>query len=132
MRTNRQNIFLTWGGEIYGPSSEEDVIAGVRTSSFDEEALYWHEGMKEWKPVYEFATPPSKQWQRVNPRNLPTAPRLPEQVPGANSRRRRPRRSRTSKPASQRIGNGGRAIFLGIVVLAVLLTVGILLLLMRV
>lgn len=128
-------IFLSWGDEIYGPCSSEDVIAGIRASWFEEGALYWHEGLDEWQPVCDFpACRPGtamKDWQRVMPSELPAAPTLPVATGHAKSQRTQPRRPRASKPSARRLGRGGRAIFFAIALLAVLLTIGILLLLMR-
>ena len=111
-------------------------MAGLRTSSFEAGALYWHEGMNEWRPIYEFpesTLSAPKEWRRISPRDMPTAPKIPTEVRSAKLRRRRPRLlSSGSKPASQQIGGGGRAIFLAIIIIAVLLTIGILLLLMQV
>ena len=135
-RGPKSSVYLSWGGQIYGPSSREDVIAGIRTSWFEEETLYWYEGLEEWKPVYEFpdsgATSEPKAWQKVMPADLPAAPILPAKSGSENSARTRSRRSRFSKPSSRRLGRNGRVIFLAIAVLAVLLIVGILLLLMEV
>lgn len=111
------------------------MIAGVRASSFEEGALYWHEGLDEWKPVREFPdseTPGIKDWRRVMPRDLPAAPKLPAKTREADPASDRPRRSRAPKPPSRQLGRGGRAIFLGIALLAALLMMGILLLLMRI
>lgn len=53
-RSGEPEIYLSWGGEIYGPTAADDVVAGVRTSYFEEGALYWFEGQSEWLPVSGF------------------------------------------------------------------------------
>jgi hypothetical protein len=47
-------IFLTWGGAVYGPARADEITAGVRTSWFEEDTLFWFEGQTEWRPVEEF------------------------------------------------------------------------------
>jgi len=133
-RIKQPSIFLSWGGEIYGPATEGEVVRGVQTSWFEESALYWHEGLDSWRPVYEFK--PSSKWRSEpdwNSRKVgfaPRAPRLPEQRKRAQ-RGSRGQRERKPKAAMRRgIGRSGRAIVFGFAALAVALTVAILLLLM--
>ena len=126
-------IFLSWAGEIYGPATPEEVAHGMRTSWFEEDALYWHEGLNDWKPVYEFLPPDGQKtdWtvRRVDsPASAPKLPAAARQNPSS----RHGRRARKSKQRSRKLDRRGRAIFFGIAVAAVLLTVGILLLLMQV
>lgn len=105
-------------------------MAGIRTSWFEEDALYWHEGLDDWRPVGEFPVSPTNDCRHVQPGELPAAPSLPASPRGAHGPLSRERRPRSSKPASRRLGSRGRAIFLVFALLAVLLTVGALLLLM--
>lgn len=127
------SIFLSWGGEIYGPATEVEVVKGVQTSWFDKGALYWHEGLDDWRPVHEFkaetAWSSKPDWNSRKVGFAPRAPRLPAEGKRAErgSRSQRERKPRTSR---QGIGRRGRAIFLGFAALAVALMVGILLLLM--
>ena len=126
-------IYLSWGGKVYGPSTREEVVAGLRTAWFEDDTLYWHEGLDQWKHVREF--PFSEDGRRKEgadpaPRMvMPAAPSLPAAAKEGGRRHGHSRRHRTSKPSSHRLGGKGRALVFGFVLLAVLLTVGILLLL---
>ena len=126
-------IYLSWGGKVYGPSSRDEVLAGIRTAWFEHDALYWHEGLDQWKPVGEFTfdTDDARKntAQGVTAGIVPAAPSLP--IAAAKNRRSRgnSRRARGPRPGSQRIGGKSRTIVFGFALLAVLLTVGILLLL---
>lgn len=127
-------IYLSWGGEIYGPASTEEVLAGIRACWFDSGALYWHEGLEHWKPLGEFpdSAPPSRgNWQRVAARDMPSAPSLPVAMDGGTERHRR-RRQRSSRVRATGAGKSSWAFVIGIVFFAVLLTALILLLLMQV
>ena len=133
-KSSKACIFLSWAGEIYGPATPEEVANGIRTSWFEEDALYWHEGLDNWKPVYEFLPPDVQKtdWtirRADSPASAPKLPAASRQNPSSKHERRRPRKS---KQHSRKLDRRGRAIFLGIAVLAVLLTVGILILLMQV
>lgn len=137
-RKGEPDVYVSWGGQIYGPTAIEDVIRGVRTSYFEEDALFWFENREEWRPVSElpglFGETPSE---------LPAAARLhpaPSEAikpawPGARTRpsstagerRRRSRRSRPGKKSRTQIG--GRLIVIAAVLLAVVFTAALLLLL---
>jgi len=122
-RQDGATIYLSWGGDVYGPSKRDEVIAGIRTSWFAEDTLYWHEGLEEWQPLCKF---PLAQERSTGSGRLRIEPIRSVSAPPP------PRRSRASKPSPSRLGRGGRAIFFAIALLAVLLTIGILLLLMQV
>lgn len=126
-------IYLSWGGKVYGPSSRDEVMAGIRTAWFEHDALYWHEGLDQWKPVGEFplSDEDAKQIsaQGVKTGAAPAAPTSPAAAPEDRRPRGNSRRTRGSRPGSTRIGGKGRTIVFGFALLAVLLTVGILLLL---
>ncbi|MBJ7259609.1 MAG: hypothetical protein JHD33_08730 [Chthoniobacterales bacterium] len=128
---SKGRVYLSWGGEIYGPATAEDVSRGVRTSWFEEGALYWHEGLDEWKPVSAFVSSAEKKavddLRRVKAADLPSAPTLPGTLREPRQGQARPHRARPAKP-----GAGKLAMVLVFALLAVLLTVGILLLLMLV
>jgi hypothetical protein len=127
-------IYLSWGGEIYGPAGAEEVLAGIRASWFESGALYWHEGLEEWRPLTDFpdSTPPNRgDWQRVPARDMPSAPSLPVSR-GEGTERHRRRRHRGSRMKNTGMGVGSRAFIIGIVFFAVLLTALILLLLMQI
>lgn len=131
-RGTRARIFLSWNGEIYGPATDQEVMKGVRTSWFDEGALYWHEGMDDWKPVYEFKSSGKKQHPE-NWSNRKVAPPLnAPSLSGQSSRRARANRSSTSKPRPRKGERQNLLLVAAFTLLAVVLTVGILLLLMLV
>ena len=95
-------IYLSWGGEIYGPSSREEVVAGIRTSWFEQGTLYWHEGLDEWNPVHEFPISAESAGnddggRRVKTAELPTAPSLPSTAKTAGRPRTSSRRARAAK-----------------------------------
>ena len=131
--STKSAIYLSWGGKVYGPSSRDEVMAGIRTAWFEHDALYWHEGLDQWKPVGEFpfSAEDAKQIaaQSVKTGAVPAVPTLPAAAPEDRRPRGRSRRTRGSRPGSQRLGGKGRTIAFGFALLAVLLTVGILLLL---
>jgi hypothetical protein len=131
--STKGTIYLSWGGKVYGPSSRDEVMAGIRTAWFEHDALYWHEGLDQWKPVSEFpfSAEDAKQIaaQSVKTGEAPATPSLPAAAQEDRRPRGRSRRTRGSRPGSQRLGGKGRTIALGFALLAVLLTVGILLLL---
>jgi hypothetical protein len=133
-KISKARIFLSWGGEIFGPATPEEVANGIRTSWFEQSALYWHEGLEEWKPVYEFAISGDQPMDWSN-RKLAKAPSAPD-LPAASIREKRSaggrRKPKKSQRQSRKLGRRGRVIFFGIALLAVLLTVAILLLLMQV
>ena len=125
-------IYLSWGGKVYGPSSRDEVLTGIRTAWFEHDALYWHEGLDQWKPVGEFpfSAEDAKQIAAQSVKTgAPAAPTLPAAAPEDRRPRGNSRRTRGSRPGSQRLGGKGRTIAFGFALLAVLLTVGILLLL---
>lgn len=137
VRGAKLQIFLAWGGETYGPATAEEVNNGLRTSWFEADALYWHEGLPEWKPIGEFSqsgagNTPVQNWCD---RKLETAPHAPE-LPGRGKRRRKSRkkdsRAGKAKPRASKTGLPGAAVIIGFAVLGVLLTVGIIILLMLV
>lgn len=129
-------IYLSWGGKVYGPSTRDEVMAGIRTAWFEHDALYWHEGLDQWKPVGEFPVSfeDTKKFAADGLRAgaVPAAPTLPATAPEEPRPRGNSRRTRGSRPGSRRLGGKGRTIVFGLALLAVLLTVGILLLLMLV
>lgn len=137
-RKGEPDVYVSWGGQIYGPTAVEDVINGVRTFYFEEDALFWLEGRDEWRPVSELPALFQESFAE-----LPTAARLhpaPSEGitpawPGARKRpsstagerRRRSRRSRPGKKSRTQIG--GRLIVIAAVLLAVVFTAALLLLL---
>ena len=133
-RTGEPEIYVSWGGQIYGPAGVDDVLTGVRTAYFEEDALFWFEGQSAWRPVDEledlFAEDEVElpvAATRHEPPSEPIRPSWPaSRSSGGNSGRKRRRRA---KPASSsRSSRAGRLIVLGAVLLAVLITAGLLLL----
>ena len=136
-RHGEPEIYVSWGGKVYGPSGVEEVISGVRTSYFEEDALFWFEGRSEWRPVEELpdllaGVIPELPIAAV-PQTPPAEPIRPP-WPGTSSasrsnrgkRRGHNRKGRTSH--ADHSGRTGRFIVLGAVLLAVALTAGLLLL----
>lgn len=136
-RSKQAKFFLSWDGEIYGPATESEILAGMRASSFGENVLYWHEGSDGWKPLEEFLSDEPMaapdEWHRpkdtVEQHSSPTTSRKTRR----KSRPKRGHRSpRGEKPHPRMGGNQIPLLIFGIVLVAVLLTVSILLLLMRI
>jgi hypothetical protein len=136
-RVGEPDVYVSWGGQVYGPTAVEDVINGVRTSYFEEDALFWFESRDGWRPVSELPA-----LFEESSADLPTAARLhpaPSEGikpawPGARKhtsasgerRRRRGHRNRATRPTRAQIG--GRLIVIAAVLLAVVLTAGLLVL----
>jgi hypothetical protein len=133
-RAGEPDIYLSWGGQVYGPAGAEEVLAGLRASWFEADATFWFEGQEEWLPVAEFPSggiPAGTRDEVSEP--APAAP--PEEPPVARTTARPRRRSKGHKPKTARrprIGTRGLLIVFAFVLLAVAVTVGILLLLMQI
>jgi hypothetical protein len=140
-RGGRPDIYVSWDGQIYGPAAVDEVINGVRTGYFEEDALFWFEGRTAWRPVEElpelFETSDSGLAAQRPPRT-PPAEAIRPKWPGKRTRsssssggakRRRNRKGRSGK--SSRSTLGGRLVVIGAVLLAVLITAGLLLLISR-
>ena len=137
-REGEPDVYVSWGGQVYGPSSVEDVISGVRTSYFEEDALFWFEGREQWRPVAELPALIDESGAAGLPteaRHHPTpsegiTPAWPggrkSSSSGRERRRRRPQGKRAQKKTRAQVG--GRLIVIGAVLLAVVLTAGLLLL----
>lgn len=137
-RRGEPDVYVSWGGQIYGPTAIEDIMKGVRSSYFEEDAIFWFEGRNEWSPV------------RALPELLEeTSPDLPHEArhhpapseairpswPGSGKRGSTPQRkrrrytNRNRKVEPKRARLDGRWIVAGAVVLAVAMTAGVLVLL---
>jgi hypothetical protein len=144
-RGGEAQIFLSWGGAIYGPARPDEVAAGVRTSWFDKEALFWFEGQTEWRPVNEFPQLQEGGHHTLAGRRVGTAPDEAPPLPRAESRPATSSRSKTRRAANKsgkrgssrrrggrgRAGKIGRSLVFGIVLLAAAATVALLFLLMQ-
>lgn len=129
-------IYVSWGGQIYGPSAVDDVLSGVRTAYFGEEAMFWFEGQDEWRPVEELreclqernAGLPVAATRHAPPPE-PIRPRWPgSRSAAASTGERRRRRRKGGSSRSARRGLAGRLIVIGAVLLAIAITAGLLLL----
>lgn len=127
-------IYVSWGGQIYGPSAVEDVLSGVRTAYFGEEAMFWFEGQDEWRPVEELreclqqrkAGLPVAATRHAPPPE-PIRPHWPGSRSAAASTGERRRRRKGGSSRSSRRGRAGRLIVIGAVLLAIAITAGLLL-----
>lgn len=137
-RSGEPDIYVSWGEQIYGPSAVDEVIKGVRTGYFEDDALFWFEGRSEWRPVEELPElfePSASDLPAQGPPRTPPAEGIRPKWPGSRPRsssaaggekRRRSRKGRSGK--SSRSTLGGRLVVIAAVLLAVLITAGLLLL----
>lgn len=121
-RLGEPDIYLSWGGQVYGPAAVDDVIAGVRTSWFEDDALFWFEGQTDWLPVGTF---PDLAVQITQKRNALSA----LHAGSGTSKSEPPRRPLIPRPPKPQRDYRGLGIIILFVLLAIGLTVGILLLL---
>lgn len=135
-RSGKPDVYVSWGGQIYGPSAVDEVINGVRTGYFGDDALFWFEGRDEWRPVAELPglfEPTGAEAPEAGPPLPRPKEAIRPQWPGPRKRsassrgeRRRSRgRGRGSRAARSKLV--GRLIVLLAVLLAVLITAGLLL-----
>jgi hypothetical protein len=125
-------VYLSWGGAVYGPTGTEEVLAGLRKERFEEEAHFWFEGLEQWLPMAEFEALVLEAPYGPASRPLDQAPaHAPSRSPRTESAQRVYRERRGKSP---RRGKGKRGwwIILGIILLAAVLTIGVILLLMEV
>lgn len=141
-----KEIFLSWGGAIYGPARAEEVAAGVRTSWFEKGTLFWFEGQTEWLPVSEFPGLHEGGHHTLAARRVGAAPDEAPPLPSGETRpsprsssgtRTRHAGRRSSKSgSSRRKGRGrpsklGRLLVFGVFLLAAVATIALLFLLMQ-
>jgi hypothetical protein len=131
-RAGEPDIYLSWGGQVYGPTGAAEVLAGLRASWFADDATFWWEGQDDWLPVGDFPTVGA-----IPPPAAPTPTEVPPEAPPspafADKPRRRSSSNRKPKPGGRpMLGYRGILIVFAFILLAVSLTVGILLLLMQV
>lgn len=133
-REGEPDIYLSWGGQIYGPAGSEDVIAGVRSSWFEPDTLYWFEGQTDWRPVGEFSGLSGdlfKEPQAETAYAEAPSETAHEENRELNSRRRRKGKSVAPRaPSGRAMKNTSRWIILGFSLLAIALTAGLIFLLM--
>jgi len=136
-RLGGPEIYLSWEGEVYGPSTIGEVMAGLRSSFFEPGTVFWFEGQDAWRPVAEFPALFDNDVE-AEPTELPLPANLqplrsPSRPSSRSSRSSRKNRGQGRKGSPRRGSRGshlGRWIIPAFVLLAVALTVGILLLLM--
>jgi hypothetical protein len=148
----KAGLYVSSGGQTYGPSTPREVVASVRTGYFNEDAVFWVESRNEWRPLTELAQHVELPPPSVEPAHLELPPRIPLHAPPTQAvtpkwpgagrrsstssasssssprgeRRRRDRKGRPGKPPKGRLA--GRLIVFGIILLAILITAGVLLL----
>ena len=136
VRPGNPKIYLSWGDEVYGPATVDEVMAGLRSSFYEPATVFWLEGRESWSPLAEFAVladefsnradvpHPTGVRQEANPE--PLSP--DREQPRATRKKSAPARpSKPRKPPGG--GSHGYWVVFAFVLLAVGLTVGILLLL---
>lgn len=141
-RGDGAQIFLSWDETIYGPASAEEVMAGLRASWFEDEALFWFEGQADWLPVDEFpavleSVPRTLATRRpgAEPQAAPPLPPASGEKPSHPGRRRRRHHRKEGGKSSRRgarHGRTGRRLVFGIILLAAVVTVALIFLLMQV
>lgn len=132
-RRNREpDIFVSWGGEVYGPAGPGEILAGIKAAWFEPDTAFWFEGQSSWQPLQDFPeiyqtaktpTPPVQDQEPATETNTPAA----NDKPRSSSRRKKHRRACHSKES---ISPARLWFILGFVALGTLVTAGILLLLM--
>lgn len=131
-RNGEPDIFVSWGGEVYGPAGPGEILAGIKASWFEPDAAFWFEGQSSWQPVQDFpeiyqtAAPPTPSAQDQESAPATNAAAATDK-PRSSSRRKKRRGARhsTESKSPARLW-----IVLGFVALGTLVTAGILLLLM--
>jgi hypothetical protein len=133
-RAGEPDIYLSWGGQIYGPAGADEVIAGVRSSWFEPDTLYWFEGQTDWRPVGEY---PGLSGDLFKEPHAETAnAEAPSETAHEENRELNSRRRRKGKSVAPRAPSGhamkknSRWIILAFSLLAIALTAGLILLLM--
>lgn len=135
-RPGQLQVYLTWGGEVYGPATADDVQAGLRSSSFEAGALFWFEGQDEWAPVAAFPHVIESLGGRLPTARHSGTPQQALQAAPSRDGKPRPRpRQMTEHPkppkAPHSNGHQGYWLVAGFILLAIGLTVGVLLLIWR-
>jgi hypothetical protein len=150
-RGGGSNVYVSSGGQVYGPATAEQAIAGLLSGYFDQDALFCPEAGNDWRPLAELSAesaepassmpdgsrlilpPPVRRSVQPagvsRPESTSKRRRSTEVSPQARSGRRR-RRERSNAPRGRHLV--GRLIVIGAVLLAVLITAGLLLLISRV
>ncbi len=134
-RAEDASIYLSWGGVVYGPTTSIELLSRVRASWFEDDALFWHDGMRHWSPVTEFSAAESPDRPAIEQGTQTTQPALPAatQPPkSASNKHRSALPGRDQIPKVPGPSNYGVIVVAGFALLAAALTVGLILLLMLV
>jgi len=135
LRPGNPKIYLSWGDEVYGPTTVEEVMAGLRSSFYEPATVFWFEGRESWSPLAEFVAladeignwpdvpRPTGVRQESNPKPL-SADR--EQTQATRKKAGSAHHGKLRK--ARRSGYRGYWVVFAFVLLAVALTVGILVL----
>jgi hypothetical protein len=139
-RPGELQVYVTWGGEIYGPATTDEVLAGIRSSWFEESAHFWFEGRGEWSPLSAFPGVldelPARQTV-ARQTGIPQHALLPDEAetPAPPARKRRSQAAEHArppkKPRTPPGGINGYLVVAAFILAAVGLTVGVLLLIWR-
>lgn len=133
-RAGEPDIYLSWGGQVYGPAGADDVVAGVRSSWFQPDTLYWFDGQADWRPVGEFpGLSGESEAEQTDASGIsdPPSETADENIGAKNKRRRRKGKSVAPRaPSGHAMKNTSRWIILGFSLLAIALTAGLIFLLM--
>lgn len=149
----KAGLYVSSGGQTYGPSTPREVAASVRTGYFNEDAVFWVESRNEWRPLTELAQHVELPPPSAEPAHLELPPRVPlhsppteaitpkwpgarrrsstsSPAPSSSSRGERRRRDRKGRPANKAPKGrlAGRLIVFGAILFAILITAGVLLL----
>ncbi len=105
-RLGEPEIFLSWNGEAYGPTTVAEVIAGARASSFEDGTLFWFEGQSDWRPLVEiFEIEPLLRHKQASP--APTSP-TPSAYTAADVAEKKPHTSTTGRHRRKHRGHHKR------------------------
>ena len=77
----KAGLYVSSGGQTYGPSTPREVVASVRTGYFNEDAVFWVESRNEWRPLTELAQHVELPPPSVEPAHLELPPRIPLHAP---------------------------------------------------
>jgi hypothetical protein len=131
-RNHSQDIYVSWDAQVYGPTDAENILAGIKTSYFRQDAQFWFEGQENWQPLSTFSETvelsPEQPDAPPDPLAVATPPATPPPQPPKRRHQERHRRSRPHK--TSKLDRRGMVVVLSFVILAALLTVGLLSLLM--
>jgi hypothetical protein len=127
-------IYVSWDGRVYGPTEAANILAGIKTSFFNQDAQFWFEGQANWQPLSTFTEAVGFSHEKPVTSSDPlasaptTPPALPPRQPSGHRRKDRHRHSRSCNKNHR--SRRDPVVVVGFLILAALLTVGLLSLLM--